>query len=261
LLNRPLSRTGARVPFEGRGLVISDALARRLDLKPGDGVSVEVTEGRRPILTLPVTAVVEDYSGLAAYMDRLELDRLLGDGDTASGSQLLVAPDLRPQFYQAVERAPMIVGASSRAETVAGWRTAMTRAFRVNILFYVSFAGALRQGYPAHVVGHPECDRARDLATLRVLGFDQGECAYILLGEIAVLALAAIPIGLLAGNGLAHGLIALYSRQDLRLPAIISARSYGVSIAVFLAAVALASALTGRRIWTLNLVAVLKTRE
>ena len=228
---------------------------------PGDKVTVEITEGRRPVLQLPVTAAVEDYSGLAAYIDRRELNRILAEGDNASGGQLLVASDLRRRFYDALERAPMVVGASSRDDTVANWRVVMTGAFRTNIMFYVTFAGAIAFGVAYNMSRVSLQERGRDLATLHVLGFGHAECIYILLGEIALLALAAIPLGVLGGNGLARGLIALYSRQDLRLPATISARSYGLSITAYLAAIALASTLTARRIWKLDLVAVLKTRE
>ena len=38
-------------------------------------------------------------------------------------------------------------------------------------------------------------ERGRELASLRVLGFTRGEIAYILLGELAVLTLAALPLG------------------------------------------------------------------
>jgi putative ABC transport system permease protein len=260
-LSAPLSRTGARIPFEGRGVILSEALARRLRVVPGEKVTVEIDEGRRPVLQLPVTAVAEDYSGLAAYVDRRELNRMLAEGDNASTAQLLVASDQRKRFYAAVSAAPMVVGASSRDDTVANWRVVMTGAFRTNLMFYVSFAGAIAFGVAYNMSRVSLQERGRDLATLHVLGFGHGECAYILIGEIAVLALLAIPLGVLGGNGLARGLIALYSRQDLRLPATISLQSYGVAITAFLGAVALASGLTARRIWTLDLVAVLKTRE
>lgn len=260
-LQQPLATDGTATPFKGRGLVLSEALAHRLGVAPGQPVWVDVEWGRRPSALLPVTGVVKDYSGLSAYMDREALGRLLHEGDAISGAQLMVAPDLRPAFYRAVERAPWIVGASSRDETVANWRIVMAQAFQTTILFYVGFAAAIAFGVAYNMARVSLAERGRDLATLHVLGFGHMECLYILLGEIAVLALAAIPLGLLAGDGMAHGLVAAYSRQDMRLPATISARSMGAAISMFLATVALAGGLTGWRIWTLDMVAVLKTRE
>ena len=76
-----------------------------------------------------------------------------------------------------------------------------------------------------------------------------------------MLALLAVPLGVLGGYGLSHGLVAAYSRDEVRLPAIIAADSYGAAIAAYLVVVALAGGLVARRIWTFDLVAVLKTRE
>lgn len=258
---RPLDGLDRPIPFKGRGLVISEALAARLGLKPGDSVRVEVIDGSGPAADLPVTALARDYSGFAAYMPRRELNSLMGEGDVASGAQLLVAPDARPAFYRAIEGIPQIIGSSSRDDTVANWRQAMAEAFRVMISFYVSFAAAIAFGVAYNTSRIALSERSRDLATLRVLGFGQGECAYILVGELAILALAAIPLGMLGGQGLAHGLVAAYSRDEMRLPAVIGPRSYGISLLAYLAAVSLAALLVGRRIWGFDLVTVLKTRE
>jgi putative ABC transport system permease protein len=194
-------------------------------------------------------------------MDRRELNRLMGEGDLASGAQLLVAADQRPAFYRAVEQIPQIIGASSRDETVAAWRQAMAEAFRVTITFYVGFAGAIAFGVAFNTTRISLSERSRDLATLHVLGFGHGECAYILAGELVILALAAIPVGVLGGQALAHGLVAAYSRSDLRLPAVITLKSYGAAVAAYAAAVIIGGALVARRIWGLDLVSVLKTRD
>lgn len=257
----PLDAGERPIPLKGRGLVLSEALAGRLGLQAGDPVWVEVIDGRAPKAVLRITALARDYSGHAAYMDRRELNRLMGEGDVANAAQLLVAPDQRPAFYRALEAIPQIVGASSRDDTVAAWRQAMAEAFRVTITFYVGFAGAIAFGVAYNTCRISLSERARDLATLHVLGFGHGECAYILAGEMVILALAAIPLGVVGGQALAHGLIAAYSREDLRLPAVISARSYGVAIAAYFAAVVVGGAVVARRIWGLDLVAVLKTRE
>lgn len=259
--SRPLDARDQRVPFKGGGLVIGEALAERLSVAPGDVVRVAVVDGRGPIADLPVTGLARDFSGLTAYMPRRELNRLMAEGDVIDSAQLLVAADQRADFYRAVERVPTIVGASSREETVAGWRQAMAEAFQVTISFFVAFAAAIAFGVAYNACRISFSERARDLATLHVLGFGHRECAYILAGEIVVLALVAVPLGLLGGVGLSHGLVAAYSRDEVRLPAVIGAGSYGVALLAYVIAVGVAAALVVRRVWTLDLVAVLKTRE
>lgn len=260
-LQRPLDAADRAAPLVGQGLVLSEALADRLGVKPGDSVWAEVIDGRAPRALMTVTGLARDYSGFSAYMPRRALNRLLDEGDLADGAQLLVASDARPAFYRAVEATPFVIGAASRDETVLAWRQAMSEAFRVNITFYVGFAAAIAFAVAFNMVRIAFSERARDLATLHVLGFGHGECAYVLAGELALLTMASVPIGFLGGRGLAHGLVAAYSRDDVRLPAVISAHSHGVALTAFLIAVLLATILVVRRVWTLDLVPVLKTRE
>lgn len=260
-LQRPLDARDAPVPLKGRGLVLSEALARKLGLRAGDAVWVEVIDGRGPQALAPITGLARDYSGYAGYMARRELNRLMGEGDVANGAQLLVAADARPAFYRAIEDTPQIVSAASRDETVAAWRQVMAEAFRVSITFYLGFAAAIAFGVAYNMSRIALSERSRDLATLEVLGFGQMECAYILVGELVVLALAAVPLGVAGGQGFAHLLVAAYSREDVRLPAIISANNYGVALVAYLSAVVLGGGLVARRIWDFDLVAVLKTRE
>jgi putative ABC transport system permease protein len=208
-----------------------------------------------------VTGLARDYSGFSAYMDRRALNRLMREGDVINAAQLLVAADQRPAFYRAVEAIPQIIGASSRDETVAAWRLAMAEAFRTTITFYVGFAAAIAFGVAFNTMRTSLSERSRDLATLHVLGFGHGECAYILGGELLLLALAAVPLGVLGGEALAHGLVAAYSRDEVRLPAVISARSLGVALSAYFIAVLIGAGLVIRRIWSLDLISVLKTRE
>lgn len=260
-LYRPLDAEDRPIRFKGEGLILSEALAGRLGVGPGGAVWVEVTDGRGPKVRARITALTRDYSGFAAYMDRRALNRLMGEGDLANGGELLVQADRRPDFYRAIEDIPQIAGASSRDETVAAWRQAMSEAFRITITFYVGFAAAIAFGVAYNVIRITLSERSRDLATLHVLGFGHWACAYIVAGELIVLALAAAPLGVLGGQALARGLVAAYSRDELRLPAEISLRSYGVALLAYLAAVGLGGVIVTRRVWDLDLVAVLKTRE
>ena len=261
VLARPLDVRGAPIPFIGRGVVMSRALAERLGLKAGGGVDLQVLEGRRPQLFLPITALADDYSGLSIYMDRRELNRLMGDGDLASGADLLQADDARTAFYKAVTDRPQVVAASSRDDTVRNWRETSAKSFSISIYFYLGFAGAIALGVAYNMGRITLAERSRDLATMRVLGFTSSECAYILYGELGLIALAAVPVGAGLGVAFAHGLAAAFSRDELRLPVTITARTLALSITAYAVSVVAGCAMLARRLWRLDLVAVLKTRE
>ncbi len=260
-LQRALDETGQAIPFKGEGLIVSQALASKLGVAAGDRVRLEITAGRRPTVALPVTAVATDYSGLAIYMERRALNRLMGEGDVSDAALLLADPDRREDFYAVLTRTPLAVGASSRDDTVRNFREVILEGFSTTLVFYLTFAGAIAFGVAYNASRIALSERARDLATLEVLGFTHAETAYILLGELALIAAIAIPLGFMGGWALALGIGEAFSRDDLRLPTEISARSYGMALATFLAALGLSAFFVARRVWRLDLVAVLKTRE
>jgi len=104
-------------------------------------------------------------------------------------------------------------------------------------------------------------ERGRELASLRVLGFTQGEIAYILLGELALLALAAIPVGFLLGVGLISILVHALESDLYRLPLILNSSNYAMGASIILISAIVSGLLIWRKLGKLDLVAVLKTRE
>ena len=104
-------------------------------------------------------------------------------------------------------------------------------------------------------------ERGRALATLRVIGFSRAEISYILLGEVALLIFIGLPLGCLAGQGLAWLMTTAFETELYRVPLVIELSTYGTAVLVALLATAASAALVRRRLDRLDLVAVLKTRE
>jgi putative ABC transport system permease protein len=260
-LVRPGDETGRPLPRIGHGVLLSPELAMRLGAGRGDLVEIEITRGRRPTHSLPVVGVFDVPMGETAYIRRDEINKLMADGDLVSAVDVVVDPGRRAEFYRALSSVPQVVSAASRDDTVASFRSATLEAMLIEMSFFIGLATAIAFGVAYNISRIALADRARDLATLRVLGFGRAECAYILAGELSALAVVAAPLGLLGGVGIAHALIAAFTNQGLYLPLAISAHDVGVSCAVYGGSIVTAVLLTARRIWTFDLVSVLKTRE
>jgi putative ABC transport system permease protein len=82
-------------------------------------------------------------------------------------------------------------------------------------------------------------ERQRELATLRVLGFSRGEVGAVLVGELVLLTVIALPFGLFIGSGLANAIIQTVNTEFVRLPLILTPANY--AFAVLVVAVASAS--------------------
>ena len=253
-MHRPL------FPLAG-GVALSRALAAQVGVRPGDVVDIEVLEGRRPRAAWQVVALSDDLSGLFAYVERRRLNALLGDGDLSSGANLLVAADALPELYRAITRRPQVAGIALRDAIVRNWRTRVAGEMVVTISIDVLFGALIAFGVAYNMGRITLAERSRDLATLQVLGFTPGECAYVLCGELALLALAAAPLGVGLGVGVAHGIAAAFSRDELRLPVVVGPATVGLALSAYAASVAIAAWTVARRVPRMELVAVLKTRE
>ena len=104
-------------------------------------------------------------------------------------------------------------------------------------------------------------ERSRDLATLRVIGFTHREVAGVLISELALLTLIAIPAGLWIGSQLARFIVTAASTESIRMPLIVTSQSYASAVLVVLISTALSFALVSRRIRKLDLIGVLKARD
>jgi putative ABC transport system permease protein len=94
-----------------------------------------------------------------------------------------------------------------------------------------------------------------------VLGFTRAEVSRVLLSELVLLTLVAIPVGWVIGYGFGLLLIQAFSSDLYRVPFTIERATYAKAALVVLLATAASALIVRRRIDRLDLVAVLKTRD
>jgi putative ABC transport system permease protein len=83
----------------------------------------------------------------------------------------------------------------------------------------------------------------------------------ILLAELSLEILVAIPLGWWLGYQFVAAIVAEHQTEMFRIPAIISARSYAVATVAILVSTIVSALIVRRRIDRLDLVAVLKMHE
>ncbi len=248
-------------PLPPEGVVLTAKLAEILRVAPGDSVTIEVLEGARLVRRMPVVGAVNELLGLSAYMDAEALHRLLREGNTVSGAFLRVDAGTAPSLYSRLKRLPAVSGVSSRDAALASFEATLARSIGLITTILIGFAGALAVAMVYNAARIALSERARELASLRVLGFTRGEISLMLLGEQALLTLAGIIAGLSIGYGLCAILARLYQWELFRIPLVLSGGTYAFAVAVIAVAALASGLLVRRRLNRLDLVAVLKTRE
>jgi putative ABC transport system permease protein len=260
-LRRVVTRRLGRVEVPPEGLVLTDALARLLGLSVGDPVTVEVLEGRRVVRETRLAATVDDLFGLTATMDIRALNRLLGEGPTVSGAFLAADPAHLDVLTARLKRTPAVAGVAVRESMLASFLETIAQTMLATTSVLVAFACVIALGIVYNGARISLSERGHELASLRVLGFTRREIALILLGEHALLTLAAIPIGFALGAGSAALLVRSVASDLYRLPLVFSRETFAFAFLVTLAAALFSGIMVAGRIRKLDLVAVLKTRE
>jgi putative ABC transport system permease protein len=104
-------------------------------------------------------------------------------------------------------------------------------------------------------------ERSRELASLRVLGFTRAEISLILLGELAVLTFAALPIGAVLGYGLTALIVQSVQSEVYRFPLYVSSQAIAKAWLGIVGAALVSALIVRRQLDHLDLVAVLKIKE
>ncbi|MGD8841826.1 MAG: ABC transporter permease, partial [Gammaproteobacteria bacterium] len=244
------------------GIVLNDYLAREiLGIKTGESLTVEVLEGSMPIRQVPVAALIREDLGVGAYMNLDALNRLMRDGDVISGAYLYIDEKYANEIYRHLKERPKIVGSVIRTQEIENFHRTMDETMLFWTFVATLFAVVIAVGVVYNSARIMLTERSRELASLRVLGYTRGEISYILLGELALLTLAAMPIGLWFGWLLCGYIAASIGNEMYRVPLVLESSTYAFAALVVLIAAAVSALLVRRRLDNLDLIEVLKTKE
>jgi putative ABC transport system permease protein len=252
---------GIAMTLPEEGLMISSMLAQLLDVGVGDVVTAEILEGRREVIEARVAGTYETYIGSPAYVEIGALARMLHESPTVSGVHLQVDARELPRLLRELKDLPRLSAVTLKAAAVRTFDETMARTMTIFVSFFITFSCALAFGVTYNAARIALSERGRELATLRVLGFTRAEISYLLLGEVGLLALLALPLGCLIGSLLARLIVAGFETELYRVPFVVDASTYGWAMVVGAVATAVSAFFVRRRIDRLDLIAVLKTRE
>jgi putative ABC transport system permease protein len=261
VLNRVIDANEKQIKLPTHGLVLSTKLAEVLEVKVGDVLNIRVLDGRRPELVVPVVALSEDFAGTAAFMEISELNRLLGEGDRITGAYLSVAAGEWREFLAQLKEAPRASSVVIKERIRDSFRKTTAESMGLVQKIYLTFAIVVAFGIVYNSARISLSERQRELATLRVVGFSRSEVAGVLISELVILTIVALPLGLLIGSGFATAILQTINTEFVRLPVILTASNYAFAVLVVTLASFLSALFASRRLNRLDLVGVLKARD
>jgi putative ABC transport system permease protein len=243
------------------GVILTDYLAELLHIKTGDMLTIEMLQGNRPTVQVPVAGTAKQFLGVNAYMRIESLNALLKEGYALTGALLKVDDIYQRDIYAELKEMPRVAGVVEHDSSIQSFYDTIAET----ILFFTFITTLLGSSIAFGVIYNSMrialSERNRELASLRVLGFERNEVAYILLGEMALFTLVAIPLGFLIGYGLCSYMAFQFDSDLYRVPLVLGINVYAFSALVVILSSIVSAIMIWRNLAHLDMVAVLKSKE
>ncbi|MGF1621464.1 MAG: FtsX-like permease family protein [Rhodomicrobiaceae bacterium] len=260
-LNRAVNSDMAPIYVREDGVILAKGLADILHIKAGETLTIDVREGRRPELRVPVVGIAETLLGSPAYMEMGALNRALREQGRVSGAYLRIDDARSSAIYREIKDMPVVAGVSLRSEVRAAFQKLLDEGAGMMRYVMTLMAGIITFGIVYNSARIAFAERERDLASLRVIGFTRGEAAFVLLGELGVITLMALPFGCALGYYLSRAISEGFSTELYQIPAVVVPESYGAAAVAVLLASAISGWIVKRDVDRIDPVSALKTRE
>ncbi len=259
---RPLLDNRGRVrPIERGEVLFTDMLAKALHVKPGDTVWAEPLLGDRNPRPLTMTGTVSELMALWIHMPADDFQRWLRTDTMIVGAAMLVDKEHVGRVQDELMKMPQVAGATRKELIISEFRKQQGKTMGTFSMVLTMFAIVIAVSVVYNNARVSLSLRARELASLRVLGFTRGEISAILIGELGSQVLIGIPFGLWFGTVLVRGMLSANDPEAFRFPAAIGHHTYAVAALVTTLAALGSALLVRRKLDKLDLVEVLKTRE
>ena len=243
------------------GLMLTERAARLLKVRTGDKVQVDFLEKGRRRSELTITGVVQSYIGLNAYMNITALDRAMLEGPRISGVRVEMDKKALPAIYKQIKETPAIASIALQGISRKNFRDTIAENITIMNTVYVILAVTITFGVIYNSARIQLSERARELASLRVLGFTRMEVSSVLLTELAIIAVLAQPVGWVLGYAFSWAVEKGLQSDIYRVPLVVSDSTLATASLVVLFAALVSALAVRRRIDHFDLIAVLKTRE
>lgn len=194
-------------------------------------------------------------------MELHALNRTIKSSPSFAYVNLVIDDNYQQEIFTTLKNTPQISAVMMRQATLDAFNQTTIEHLYVFIYMFVGLAAVLAFGVTYNCTRIALSERARELATLRVLGFSKGQISYVLLGEVIFLILIGLPMGCGVGWLPVLTMANAFDTEMYRVPLVIETSTYGFSIVLVIISTAISAMIVRSRVNRLDFIKVLKTRE
>jgi len=254
-------KDGNIISLPQNGLIVSEKLADILGIKLNDSVNVKFYFPGKEKKDMVVKGIVVQYLGLSTYTSMDSLKSLLGEGMIAN-SAVLKLDDIKFEndIKDKLRDIPSVASLESKTDSLNALLQAMG-AMGASIGVYIILAGILLIAVLYNIATINIFERQRELATLKVLGFNNNEVKKLIFTENYIITIFGMIIGLPVGKWLGASLMKTSSTDAYTIPYVIEFKTYIIAIILTLLFTVITNLTLIKKIKALDMIEVLKNKE
>jgi putative ABC transport system permease protein len=185
----------------------------------------------------------------------------LSFGDSATANVTLANPFNPADFDGRVTDLPGVMGTIDMTQNRMSFVETISQNILVVTTIYAILGSIITVGVCYNAARIQLSERARELASLRILGFSKFDVGKVLVGEVMILVILAQPLGWWFGTEVARWMTEGFSSDLYAIPLVLEPSTYARSSLIVLTAAVISTLIVARRLGRLDLISVMKTRE
>jgi putative ABC transport system permease protein len=249
------------VSIPPQSVALTAELFEALQVSLGDSVEVELLNGSNKIVNMPTRAQMSDYAGLNAYVSLNDFRKWFRNDKSVRGACLQVQTDHVDAVTRMLNQRPKIVAVTVKSKAIENFLETDSKNILLFRFFNMLFSSVIGIGAVYSIASISLFERQRDLALMRVLGYSANETGRVLIGELIVMMVLAIPVGCLSGYLFACLATWMLNTETQRIPILVQPDVYIASSLVSCVSCAISAFIILRRVHFLDCIALLKSKE
>jgi len=254
-------KNGNEISIPKNGILISEKLANTLGVKVNDSVNIKFYFPGKEKKEMVIKGIVVQYLGLSTYTSMDNLNSILGEGMIASSAVLkLDNINFENEVKDKLKDMPAVTSVESKTDSLNALLSTMG-AMKASVGVYIILAGILLIAVLYNIAAINIFERQRELATLKVLGFNNNEVKKLIFNENYIITVFGMIIGLPFGKWLGAYLMASSSTDAYTIPYVVEFKTYIIAIIITLIFTAITNLTLMKKIKSLDMIEVLKNKE
>jgi putative ABC transport system permease protein len=260
-LRQRLNKDLDQEPLPVHGIFVSRYFQTQWGLKAGDRIDVDILEGAYPRRSLTVAGFSDDLMGITVHMRIEEVWELLDEDPGYNMISLKVDPHWLSSLYVKLNQYPLVATVTLRDAVYDGFYESMGSMLQVSTGLLTLFAFIIAIGLIYNTVIMNFSERSREMATLRVLGFDNIFLFLLLMDVIMIQVFVSLIPGSFIGYKMTEWLLGSMRTETLSPPVLARGSTYAIGIATMLLALIVSAWSLSRLLRRLSLTEALKAKE